>query len=324
MLSTGEVAAERSGAAPAANEASLFFGLEEFVAIIEEGSISAAARRVGVPRPSLSRRLKALEDRLGKRLLHRHSRQPTPTAAGRELYERASLLVGQARQLGDQLRQPDDVPRGLLRVSAPPADPFGYFGALLSSYVTAHPAVELEVVTGTRHVALVAEGFDLALRGGPPRDSGLVGRRLLRSSSVAVCSPAYAASRGLPTRAEELSGHDCLRGFERGERPARAWPLVGGGSVPVSGRVASNDVQLLLQLALAGHGIALLPQPIVLKAIADGRLISVLGDVLALDAWQMIVFPDRVHLDPKVRAFVDLAVSLDWRALGLEGSAPSS
>lgn len=304
-------------------EPSLFFGLEEFVAIVEEGSISAAARRVGLPRPSLSRRLKALEDRLGQRLLHRHSRQPTPTAAGRELYERASLLVGQARQLGEQLRRADDVPRGLLRISAPPADPLGYFGALLSRYLRAHPAVELEVVTGTRHVDLVAEGFDIALRGGPPRDSGLVARRLLRSGGVAVCAPAYAAARGLPTRAEELGAHDCLRGFERGERPVRAWPLRGGGSVPVAGRFASNDVQILLQLALAGHGIALLPGPLAAGPLAEGRLLPVLSGVLELDAWLMVVFPDRAHLDPKVRAFVDLAGALDWSAIGQGAPEPS-
>ncbi len=315
-----ERTAERGGGAEAAAGASLFFGLEEFVAIIEEGSISAAARRVGIPRPSLSRRLKVLEDRLGQRLLHRHSRQPTPTAAGRELYERASLLVGQARQLGEQLRRADDVPRGLLRVSAPPADPLGFFGRLLSSYVTAHPAVELEVVTGTRHVDLVAEGFDLALRAGPPRDSGLIARRLLRSGGVAVCAPSYASARGLPTRADELGGHECLRGFERGERPVRAWPLKAGGAVPVSGRVASNDVQLLLHLALAGHGIALIPRPMAMPHLAEGRLIGVLDGVLELDAWLMVVFPDRAHLDPKVRAFLDLAAAMDWR--GLEAEAP--
>lgn len=281
-------------------------GFEEFVRTVDEGSVSAAARSLGVPRATLSRRLGRLEERLGVRLLHRSTRRLKLTRAGEELYPRARRIVEEAIAAQDAVRRLDEVPRGLLRVSVPINIDLS-MAPFIDSFLAAYPDVELEVWATTRHLDLIAEGIDVALRGGLVADGSLIGRRVLATELAGVASPDYLDARGRPTDPEELADHECILGFLRGERPERFWPLHDGSRIPVSGRLITNDVELRLAVALQGRGIALLPLSFCLGALAAGRLERVLEGALGSAAYLTLVYPEREFLDPKVRAFVDHA-----------------
>ena len=193
-------------------------GLALFVAVVDAGSISAAARALGQPRESLSRRLAAWEDGLGVRLLHRSTRRLVPTRAGETLLARARPLVAAARESLAEVRLLDDVPRGLLRVSVPPGGGAAFLGPPFATFLARWPEVQLEVRALARHVDLVAEGFDVALRAGPVHDPSLIARRLWSADVVGVMAPALAARVGAPATPAALEALPCLLGFGGGSR----------------------------------------------------------------------------------------------------------
>lgn len=286
---------------------------DAFVAIVDAGSISAAARALGVPRATLSRQLGRLESRLGVRLLNRTTRSLVLTRAGAALYPRARSLLEEAHAAVAAVQRLDDVPRGLLRLSsAPLTSPV--LGALVSAFLRAYPEVQVELHTTTRHVDLAAEQIDVALRGGVVQDPGLIARRLFRTDMLAVAAPEYLRLNGTPENPEDLTRHSCLRGFIEGARPATSWPLVHGGKIEVDGPLVTNDLSALLEAAVQGLGVALLPQPLVQTEVAKGRLVEILKGVVGLEVSLSLVWLEREFMDPKVRRFVDLAV--EWAADG--------
>lgn len=295
-------------------------GFESFVAVVDAGSISAAAAALGLPRETLSRRLARLEERLGVRLLHRSSRQLSLSPAGHQLYARARPLVAAAREAEAEVRLLDDVPRGLLRVAVPPGAVAGSLGGVFSELLRRWPELRIEALAATRHVDLIAEGFDVALRGGVVRDLRLVARKLLGSSLIAVASPAYLSRRGALGAAAQLHQHDLLLGMDAGEQPARAWPRLDGPPVPVQGRLVSNDLLMLVGAARGGQGIALLPEIAVRGDLLSGGLVQVLADEVGGAAGLWVVWPDRARTPPKVRAFVD-HVADHFSAVGAAGRA---
>jgi DNA-binding transcriptional LysR family regulator len=301
----------------------LLEGLPEFVAVIEAGSITGASRALGLPRETLGRRLSQLEERLGVRLLHRTTRRLAPSQAGEELYTRARRILAEGNAAVEAVRSLDGVPRGRLRVTVPPSDAQQQMSEMLRGFMAAHPHVELEVLATPRYVDLVAEGFDVAVRAGPPRDPTLVSRTLVHTHLVAVAAPSYLAERGTPRTVAELASHECIRGYDAlTSTPLRSWPLHEGGSVEVHGRLATNALPTIIDLAVAGLGIALLPELAVRAALLDGRLVHVLPE-LGSRAQVAVVYPERELLDPKVRAFVDHVVAFfDERAASFEERNP--
>lgn len=279
-------------------------GLEGFVAIVGHGSLTAAASAMGVPRSTLSRHLAQLEDRMGVRLLHRSTRRIVLTRAGEELHERARRIVDDAHAAVEAVRRHDDRPRGTLRVTTPPAHD-GLTAAPILDFARRHPLVQLEVSSTSRVVDLVAEGFDVAIRGGPSAPADHVRRPLFRSDAVAVAAPAYLDRAGRPTRVEDLAAHTLLLGFDANHLPQRTWPRPDGGAFAVHGAFATNDLDLRRTAALDGDGIALLPITAVRDALHAGHLERVLPEDVGRVAHLSIVYPERAFLAPKVRAFVD-------------------
>lgn len=272
-------------------------GLAVFVAICQGGSLSRAAELTGLSRPTVARRLDALEGALGVRLAHRTTRTFTLTAAGEALFPRARRVLDEARAATRAVADLDGTPRGLLRVSLPGELPV--LDHLLLDFMERWPEVQLEVVISTRFVDLVAEGYDVALRADPRQgDDRLVARRLLPIARRAYASPAYLAEHGTPETPAELSEHACIRTFERGQLPQTHWPLLGGGQVPVSGPVASNGLGLVERSVSRGFGIGLLPGP------PEGA-VPVLPDEVGSDGSLSVVYPERALLPARVRAFVD-------------------
>lgn len=286
--------------------------LQAFVHVVEAGSVAGAARELNQPRATISRRLSRLEERLAVRLLHRTTRKQGLTDAGEELFRHARAILAAVADARAAIARRDDTPRGLLRISLPPADEL--FRGLIPAFLERFPDVQVEVEWSTRFVDLVAEGFDVAIRAGQSAiEPGLVSRRLGRLEVRAYASPAYLEAHGTPKHPDDLAAHQCLRGFDQGVRPLTHWRLRDGGRVRVQGRLVSNDIHTLAEAALQGLGIALLPDTFADRMCPEGTLISVLDDHLGGSGYLGVVYPEREFLPASVRAFVDFVV--EWAEL---------
>lgn len=285
--------------------------LQALVAVVDAGSLSAGARALDIPRATLSRRLSRLEERLGVRLLHRNTRSLRMSPAGSELYRHARGILSALKDAAQAVQPQDAAPRGLLRVSVPPLNGVG-FRSMLLAFAQKYPQVQLEVIATTAHQDLQRDQIDVAWRAGPTLDPGVVARRLHRTKILAAASPDYLKEHGTPEHPSELAEHRCIVGFARGERPRTAWPTLDGDSVRISPALAFNDLVLTFEATLAGLGIALLPELIIQRAIAQGRLQAVLPEHFGVETQVSLVFAERHLMKPALRAFLDHAVA--WSA----------
>ncbi|WP_096704538.1 LysR family transcriptional regulator [Magnetospirillum sp. 15-1] len=277
-----------------------------FVRVAETGSFSEAARRLNLSKSMISRQVSALEADLGVRLLHRTTRSLSPTEAGRAYLERCQRILADLDEANLLVSHLQAVPRGRLRVSAPLSFGIGHLSSCLPGFLERYPEIELEMGFTDRHVDLVEEGWDLAVRIGRLADSSLIVRRLAPVRRLAAASPAYLARRGTPVRPEDLAGHDCLT---HGGRVHSEWRFTGDDGKPlqveVRGRFDADNGDVLRDMALAGLGIVLLPSFFLGDDIRAGKLVPLLEKYVPLDSSLNAVYPHGRHLSPKVRAFVD-------------------
>jgi DNA-binding transcriptional LysR family regulator len=286
-----------------------------FARTVDSKSLSRAAAELGVPRATIGRRLARLEERLGTRLLRRTTRSLALTDAGAALYRHARIVLEALASAEASVRRSDDVVRGDLRVSVPPMLNASFFN-MLCTYAERFPEVRLHVHSTTQHADLLRDGYDVAIRATSELEPGLTARTLARMPLLAVASPAYLAAHGTPRTHRELREHRCLMGFARGETPQTHWPFPAGGKLHVEGAFFSNEVPLLLDAALRGLGIALLPLLVVYEALQAGRLVHVLDGVIGADSRVAVVFLEREFVPPHVRAFVDAVVAWAPAELG--------
>lgn len=280
--------------------------LRELVVIVESGSISAAARKLQLPRSTVSRRLTALEESFGVRLVHRKSRSLRLTHAGEILVSRARHLLDEAEETWRAVKQFGDRPSGRLSVSIPP-DPI--FNHLFIAFATAFPDIELVVFASGRAADLFTERVDVAFRYGPIRDERLIARRLWSVPSELVASPDYLQRHGRPQHPDDLKTHEGILRTGPEMFPQRTWPMYDGGTVSVGGRLAFNDVMAMLYAAVRGLGIALLPAPLSERYLRSGQLETVLPKVVGRPVPCNIVYPERRFVLPQVRALIDFAIS---------------
>lgn len=275
-----------------------------FVRTVETGSITAAATALGLTRPTLSRRLSALEAQLGLALLHRTTRQVTVTPAGQRLFERMRPLVDDICRVEAMVRDERDEVSGRLRVSTPPVIA-PIICEVLLDLARVHPELRIELLADIRWVDLRTEDIDVALRAGRVKDRDLVQRRLASADASAVAAPAYLERYGAPENLEALASHTLLRGWAPEGAPQRWWPLRNGGRVPVDGSFATDDQHTLRAAALAGAGIALLSEVTSADDLTAGRLVRVLPDELGARVFLHAVFARRTLQPARVRVFVD-------------------
>lgn len=294
-----------------------------FVQVVRSGSFAGAARRLGVPSNTVSRRVQALEAQLGTRLLQRSTRKLTLTSAGEAFQERCASAVDGLIDAGQELMTGQHEPSGLVRVAAP-ADFFDFFRMeWVADFLAAHPRVRLHFVLSDARADLIAERIDVAFRGGVLRDSGYVGRPVLRDGNdVLVASPTYLAARGSPDTLQDLQNHDCLS-FAHPSGQA-TWRLTGADGVDeevqVAARFSGNTAQALRKATVAGLGIALLPHTLTTFDLRAGRLVPVLPHYRCVGHGLNVLYPSRRHLPLAVSAFIDLVVE---KLGGLEASAVS-
>ncbi|MGE0004103.1 MAG: LysR substrate-binding domain-containing protein [Parvibaculaceae bacterium] len=285
-----------------------------FVAVCETGSLTAAARRLGVSPPVMSRQIGALESRLGIRLFHRTTRRISLTDAGARYLERARRILADLDEAERAAQSERSEPSGRLSVTAPLIFGRLHVAPLLARFVGHHPKVTVELSLSDRFVNLVEEGHDLAIRIGHLPDSQSIARRFGETRRALVASPAYLAKTGLPRHPHDLDRHDIVA-FMPGTPPFD-WQFGAQGDlkVRVAPRFVTNSGDTAIALALDGVGIARVLYYQVREAVAEGRLVEVLPafapDPMPIHA----VYPSARLLSGKVRAFIELMSEMaDWR-----------
>ncbi|KRG68168.1 LysR family transcriptional regulator [Pseudoxanthomonas dokdonensis] len=282
-----------------------------FLAVLDQGSISAAARSLDVSVAVASQRLKRLERALGVRLFHRTTRRLHVTAEGEALAERGRGPVEELEALASGLRHDASEVAGNLRVTLSASFGRQHVSPLLPAFLARYPQVRLSVHLTDQVVDLVSEGFDLAIRIGALQDSALVARSIAPNRRVLCASPDYLRRRGQPRTPQDLAAHDCLQLFGSQGRQD-SWQLLDADgrshSVRVHGRLESNFGELLRDAAVAGEGIAVHSVWHVAEDLRAGRLQVVLPDYPPATTSISAVMPQRRLVPPRVTAFVDMLV----------------
>ncbi len=276
-----------------------------FVKVVETRNFTAAAKALGLPKSTISRKISQLETRLGARLLQRTTRSVHPTELGALYYDRCARLVAEAEEAELVVSQCQETPRGLPRVTMPVDIGIAIMPAIAGWFLTRYPEIHLEADVSDRYVDLVGEGFDMAVRAGSLADSTLVAHRFY-SDRIRLCaSPDYLARCPPPATPMELAEHDCIV-FDFGQ-PRRSLQFTGPeGSVEVEmqGRLKVNNFNALRGACLAGQGIGLLPELLCRDQLASGDLLAVLDEWRLPEGGVYAVYPSPRHLTPKVRALI--------------------
>ncbi|MBS0639625.1 MAG: LysR family transcriptional regulator [Acetobacteraceae bacterium] len=289
-------------------------GIEVFVRVVEDGSVTAAAASLQTAKSSVSDAVRALEERLGVRLLERTTRHIRPTGAGRLFYARARRVLDEAQAARDEVRLFQSAPSGRLRAAVPEAFGERFILPGLPSFLAAFPAVTVELLAAARHVRLVEEEFDVAIRMVAAPAPTLVARRIGAQRIILVASPSYLSQYGMPEQPSDLLRHHCV-----GTAPPLPWHdgwRIGEETTVVTPRVVVNTGEALRAAAITGMGIAPSPEWIVGDALAAGLLTRVLADFATAVSGIYAVYPTNRLLTPVVRAFVDHLVR-DLRARGV-------
>lgn len=280
--------------------------LEAFNAVFEHGGFTAAARALELSTGAVTRRVQALEARLGTRLFSRSTRKVVATDAGRQYHAAIAPALAQITGAGERVRDLLEMPRGTLRVSVPMNFGRLYVMPGLPDFLRQWPGIELDAHFDDRLVDVIGDGFDVAVRIGRLDDSRLVARQLAQTRRVLVAAPGYLAQRGVPLHPVDLVDHACLPYTLF--RDASAWEFHRDSQtlrVPVRGALKANYGVPLVDAALAGLGILQTATFAVARELAEGRLVEVLPEWSLLPIGVYALFPDRDYRPRKVEVFID-------------------
>jgi DNA-binding transcriptional LysR family regulator len=278
-----------------------------FSRVVGAGSLSAAARELGMSPAVVSRRLAALESRLGVRLINRTTRSLHLTDEGASYLEACNRVLSEIEEADAAVAAGRGEPQGALRVALPASFGNQHVAPLIPDFATRYPKVQLALSLSDRWVNVIEEGFDLAVRIAELEDSSLAARKLAPNRRVVCASPEYLRRHGTPRTPEELTRHNCIT---TAADFAMSWdyraPDGAAGSVRVAGRYACDNWEVLRDWALAGLGIALKSTWDVRRHLEDGSLVPLLpGYTFASDVAIWAVYPHRRHLSAKTRVFID-------------------
>lgn len=285
-----------------------FRELSVFVAVAEEGAFNAAARRLNLSPPAVTRLVTALEARIGARLFTRTTRRVAPTEAGNRLLGDAARILAELDEAEASAAGTHQSPRGVLRVTAPVLFGQRHIAPILRDFLDAYPEVSATTLFVDRVVDLIDEGLDVALRIGELPDSTLSAVRVGAVRRVTVAAPGYVAVHGMPATPDDLAGHRIVSPLTLHE--AARWSFVAGGRstiVHLAPRLAVNTMAAAIEAASAGCGITRALSYQVADALADGALVEILGDWEDRRMPVHLVHSEGRRAAAKIRAFVDLA-----------------
>ncbi|MDF0378989.1 LysR family transcriptional regulator [Methylophilus sp. YYY-1] len=280
-----------------------------FVRVVQAGSFSAAARQLGLPTSTVSTRVARLERRLGVTLLQRTTRRLHLTEAGSLYFEHASTGLGYLMEAEAALDEARQQPQGTLKMTAPADLGDALLGHLLAETQARYPALSLELWLTERYVDLVAEGVDVAIRMGELRDSSLIAKSLGTIQWALFASPAYLQQAAPINSPVELAQHPCVQFTPMGRHH---WELQRGTNeirVPLPGQVLVNNIGVVKTMAESGQGVALLPTFICQAAVRQGGLQRLLPEWRGQADAVHLVYPKQRFMPPKLRGFIDLAVT---------------
>jgi DNA-binding transcriptional LysR family regulator len=279
-----------------------------FARVVEAGSFTAAARLLGMPKTTVSRRIAALEREVGVRLIQRTTRSLNVTDAGRLYYEQSRQALRTIEDANLRLAEARGEPSGTIRISAPVGFGGHFLAGAVFDFLAAYPKTKVELHLSDDTLNLVENRIDLAFRTGILQDSTLIARKLGSTHRILCASPDYLARHGVPDAPADLARHHCvIAGPSTG---MAHWVLNGPRgqeTVAVSGRFAANEMQAVIAAAIAGYGIAQLPYQVTEAAFIDGRLRRVLDDYTTPVGGLYAVYPSSRHVSPLVKEFIELA-----------------
>ncbi len=283
-----------------------------FVKAVDAGSFTAAAVNLGLSSQMVGKHVLALEKRLGAPLLHRTTRRQSLTEVGQLFYDRCRTILAEVEGADTLVHELSTTPRGQLRVSAPVTFGACSLAPLVTRFLQEFPGIEVELLLTDRYVDVVDEGYDAVVRLGPINDSNLASRELVRHDQVACASPGYLSAHGIPSTPEDLYAHYCLGFVNWSGRAYADWRFTKEGQVHVvrvRSRFLVNDGRVLLDAAIAGHGIVLQPEVVLRGSLAAGQLVPVLADYMAPSRPMYLLFASQRTQPLKLRTFIDRVVA---------------
>ncbi|MBR7783384.1 LysR family transcriptional regulator [Undibacterium luofuense] len=283
-----------------------FKQISTFAEVASRGSLSAAARAEGVAPAMISRRLDALEERLGVKLLQRTTRKIALTHEGSSFLEDCQRILAELEEAEAQVSERSATASGALTISAPAGFGRQHVAPLIPAFLDLHPGLELTLSLNDRVVDLIGEGIDVAIRIAALSDSNLIGVKLADNKRVVVASPDYLSKHGRPRTLDDLMAHNCLAFSADGSQ--RGWTFRQNGknvTIKVDGNMVCNDGEVLHDWALAGRGLAWRSMWEVGTEIESGKLVTVLDEFTAPGNDIYAIFAQRRHLPFRIRAFID-------------------
>ena len=282
-----------------------------FSVLASAGSLSAAARELGVTTPAVSKHLAQMESRVGVALLNRTTRRMSLTPEGEVYLQHARRILGEIDDMEELLGVSRSTPTGLLRVNATLGFGRSHVAPLISRFVRKHPQVEVQLQLSVNPPPLTDDAFDVCIRFGAPPDSRMIARQIAPNRRLLCASPAYLAKHGSPKVPHDLTRHNCI-GIRQGEEAYGVWRLSSGRgktvtteAVKTRGNLTTNDGEIAVNWALDGHGILMRAEWDIERYLRNGRLVQVLPQYFTPDASIHAVYPQRHQLAARVRAFVD-------------------
>jgi len=278
-----------------------------FIKVVQEGSFSQAAKKLGMPNSTVSAKVSSLEKRLGVTLIQRTTRKLSITEPGKAYFKRCIQGLEEIESAESELANVQGEPQGLLRITGPVELGSSILPDILAEFCSKYPKVRTEVILTDRRVDLLSESVDLAIRAGELKDSTLIAKKLGAAYFVPVASPKYLKNKGTPSHPRDLRNHRCLIYSPLG---VDDWKLVsskGGFNVALPSRLIANDLKMIRILALRGEGIALMPTHMVYSDIQSGKLVRILPEWRTATSPVHFVYPAQKYVTPKLSAFMNLA-----------------
>ena len=297
-----------------------------FSTLASAGSLSAAARELGVTTPAVSKHLALMESRVGVSLVNRTTRRMGLTPEGELYLEHARRILGEINDMEELIGVAKAVPKGLLRVNATLGFGRCHVAPLISRFARKHPQVEVQLQLSVNPPPLTDDSFDVCIRFGAPPDARVIARHIAQNRRLLCASPAYLAKHGTPKVPNDLTRHNCI-GIRQGEEAYGVWRLTSGRgktaateAIKTRGNLTTNDGEIAVNWALDSHGILMRAEWDIERYLRNGRHVQVLPQYYTPDADIYAVYPQRHQLAARVRAFVDF-VALSFAQQAASGKS---
>ena len=280
--------------------------MHAFAAVASEESFTDAGRRLGLSTNLISKYVRQLEEHLGAQLLHRTTRSVTLTETGAAYFERCVPLLEQVEELEDLVQNKQGELAGPIRITAPTGFGSRELVNAIKPFQLNHPNVFIDLHLSDQHVAIIEEGFDLAIRFGQLADSSLVARKLLDMRVVVTASPGYLETNGIPQTPYDLADHNCLISTVSADR--KNWHFKTNEeeiSIPVSGSFQADAPRAIVEMAAGGLGIGMIPYYSAAPHIDNGHLVILFEELEAIKIGLHVVYPPSRHLTARIRALID-------------------